>query len=397
MLQKEISPDLDYAVVAGIDLNGLGVIRALTRAGVPVVGLDTDLCKPTAATRHGIKLRVRALSGDGFIDDLLEVRRGFHRSPVLILTQEAGVSTVSAQRERLTSAYRFTLPAESVVADLQDKIRFQAMAERHGFPVPRAVHLSATYDDSALGQLRYPCVLKPATKDTEYGKRFAKAFKVNTPGEARGVWDQVRTIADQVIVQEWIEGDDSDVYFCLQYRTAAGPVASFVGRKLCQWPPLVGGTAICMPAPEFTSELDSLTDRFFSTVGFVGIGSMEFKRDRRDGRFYMVEPTVGRTDLQEEIAALNGVNIPFAAYASEIGLKLPFQKTICRQSVWRDPIGYALARRMGATVPRFSFPLRFRDAYFRCDDPGPYVALKLEALRNRFARLRRLTSSPKPA
>lgn len=397
MLQKQISLDLDYAVVAGIDVNGLGVIRALTQARVPVVGLDTDLGKPTAATRHGIKLRVKALSGAQFIDDLLALRRAFGRSPVLFLTQEASVSTVSAHRCRVASAYRFTLPAEPVVTDLMDKIRFQALAERHGFPVPRAVHLSATDDGSALQGLRFPCVLKPAAKYLEYGKRFAKAFKVNTPNEALQVWHQVRTVADQVIVQEWIEGDDSDVYFSLQYRTARGAVASFVGRKLCQWPPLVGGTAICMPAPEFTFELDSLTDRFFTTVGFVGIGSMEFKRDRRDGRFYMIEPTVGRTDLQEEIAALNGVNIPLAAYASEIGLNRQFPKKIHRQSAWRDPIGFALAKRTGATVPRLSFQLRFRDAYFRCDDPGPYVALKLQALRNRFARFTRVTSSPKPA
>jgi D-aspartate ligase len=397
MLQKQILPDQDYAVVAGIDLNGLGVLRSLARAGVPAVGLDTDLSKPTAKTRHGIKLTVRALSGHTFIDDLLEVRRGFRRSPVLILTQETSVTTVSAARARLASAYRFTLPPESVVADLQDKIRFQTIAEQCGFPVPRAVHLSATDNDSALSQLRYPCVLKPAAKYAGYGARFAKAFKVNTPGEALRVWEQVRTIAEQVIVQEWIEGEDSDVYFCLQYRTTAGRIASFVGRKLCQWPPLVGGTAICTPAPEFASELESLTDRFFATVGFVGMGSMEFKHDRRDGRFYMVEPTVGRTDLQEEIAALNGVNIPFAAYASEIGLKLPSPHQENPPRVWRDPIGSALARRMGATMPRFPFLRKMHDAYFRSDDPGPYVALKMEALRNRFARLTRQINSPKPA
>src|SRR5579872_1646742 len=141
MLQNQILPDRDYAVVAGIDLNGLGVLRALARAGVPVLGLDTDLSKPTAKTRHAIKLTVRALSGDAFIEDLLEIRRQFNRSPVLILTQEASVSTVSAERARLASAYRFTLPPDSVVTELQDKIRFQALAERHGFPVPKAVHL----------------------------------------------------------------------------------------------------------------------------------------------------------------------------------------------------------------------------------------------------------------
>jgi D-aspartate ligase len=46
---------------------------------------------------------------------------------------------------------------------------------------------------------------------------------------------------------------------------------------------------------------------------------MEFKRDTRTGRFFMVEPTVGRTDYQEEVATLNGANISYAAYCGELG------------------------------------------------------------------------------
>ena len=62
---------------------------------------------------------------------------------------------------------------------------------------------------------------------------------------------------------------------------------------------------------------------------------MEYKRDRRDEKFYMVEPTVGRTDYQEEIATLNGVNIPAAAYLREIGdtVQQPFRQTISDRRV----------------------------------------------------------------
>ena len=73
-------------------------------------------------------------------------------------------------------------------------------------------------------------------------------------------------------------------------------------------------------------ELTLLTNRFFSGVGFVGLCSMEFKRDARTNQFYMIEPTVGRTDYQEEIASLNGVNIPLAAYLGELGVRLPPQR-----------------------------------------------------------------------
>ncbi len=44
---------------------------------------------------------------------------------------------------------------------------------------------------------------------------------------------QSRPILPDLIVQEWIEGDDSDIYFCLALRWLAGkPVISFAGQKI---------------------------------------------------------------------------------------------------------------------------------------------------------------------
>jgi predicted ATP-grasp superfamily ATP-dependent carboligase len=196
----------------------------------------------------------------------------------------------------------------------------------------------------------------------------------------------MREVVGEIVVQEWIEGDDADVYFCLQYRPPGGPSVSFAGRKICQWPLLVGGTASCMPAPEAEAELKTLTDNFFEAVGFVGIGSMEYKRDVRDGRFYMVEPTVGRSDYQEEIATLNGTNIPLATYCGELGLPPPRRVKVDPPRAWRDPIGYANARMAGAPDPmlQFSPGIRVYDAYFRARDPMPYVASKLQAIRMRL-------------
>jgi predicted ATP-grasp superfamily ATP-dependent carboligase len=308
---------------------------------------------------------------------------------VLILTQEASVATVSVERDRLSSAYHFSLPHHAVMADLLDKLRFQALAELHGYPVPRAVRLTNSVGVDALRDLRFPCVLKPTTKHPEYGKRFAKAYKVATIDDVASLWSSMQEIINEIVVQEWVEGSDSDVYFCLQYRPPKGGAGlSFVGRKICQWPVLVGGTASCIPAPEAGAELISLTDRFFGVVGFVGVGSMEYKRDRRDGKFYMIEPTVGRTDYQEEIASLNGVNIPLAVYRGELGAALPDPVEVKPPRAWRDPMGYARARMAGAPDPmlRLSPDIKTCDAYFRLDDPLPYVALKLQALRRRLAQ-----------
>jgi predicted ATP-grasp superfamily ATP-dependent carboligase len=377
------------AVIAGADLNGLGLLRSLASARVPTVVLDTNLRKPTLASRYGRKIRVGSLAGPAFVDELLALRPRFASKPVLLLTQEASVATISEQRDRVSGAYRFTMPSHTLMTTLLDKVKFQALAEELGFPIPKAVRIDAQIDWPRVDNLRFPCVLKPTTKHPGYGARFAKAYKVSDAQRVRDLWAEMRGVVDEVIVQEWIEGQDSDVYFCLQYRKGDQSRVSFVGRKTCQWPPLVGGTACCIPAPEAADALMQLTDRFFEAVGFVGLGSMEYKRDRRDGTFYMVEPTVGRSDYQEEIATLNGVNIPLAAFLGETDQALPDARAVSPPRAWRDPLGFQKAIAAGASDPtlRILPHARICDAYFRAGDPMPYLTMKSEPVTRRLSRL----------
>jgi hypothetical protein len=144
-----------------------------------------------------------------------------------------------------------------------------------------------------------------------------------------------------------------------------------------------------VPSPEASDELSALTDAFFDRVGFVGLGSMEYKRDTRDNRFYMVEPTVGRTDYQEEIAALNGVNIPLTAYIGELGLPLPSAESVVRPRAWRDSVASQKSGSAGApdSLARICPGAKIVDVYFRRNDPLPFVLMKLEPVMRRLRRL----------
>ena len=66
--------------------------------------------------------------------------------------------------------------------------------------------------------------------------------------QAEAVCRDILPVLPDLMVQEWIKGPDTELYFCLQYRGAGGTVASFTGRKLSIWPPDVGTTASCIAA-----------------------------------------------------------------------------------------------------------------------------------------------------
>jgi predicted ATP-grasp superfamily ATP-dependent carboligase len=258
------------AVVLGAGANGLGVARSLARAGVPVCLLDADTRRAEMRTRAAKPLQIGATYGETLVEDL--VRLGTTQfsgmRPVLFLTQEESVKTVSHHRDRLSALYRFSLPPMEVVDTLLHKEGFQRRAEQLGSPVPPLVHIRALADLPALGELRYPVVVKPGERDAAYARRFKKAYRAGSAAEAAALLRRILLVMADVVVQEWIEGPDSNIYFCLQYVDRYGQLAgSFAGRKIRSWPPQVGGTASFVAAPEVHAELSAMTTRFFSGRG----------------------------------------------------------------------------------------------------------------------------------
>ncbi|HET7329224.1 FAD-dependent oxidoreductase, partial [Dyella sp.] len=341
-------------------------------------------------------LPVRALHGETLIDDLIRLsasRFGGSR-PVLFATREDTVRTLSRYRHRLTALYRFTLPSRDVLEALTHKHGFQQLAERFGAPIPPLVRVRAVEDLAALETLRYPVVVKPGERHASYGRQFRKAYRIDNAAEAVDLVRRILPVMPDVVVQEWIEGSDADIYFCLQYRDAGGNTsASFTGRKIRSWPPQVGGTASCVAAAEAHAELAEMTSRFFRDAGVVGMASMEYKRDARSGAFRMVEPTIGRSDYQEEVATLNGVNMPYAAYCAELGLAVPAPALPKHPVVWRvrsedKQSAAAQGQPRGQGYPRGA---RVVDALWRWSDPMPLVVQCLR--RARRALLRRTTKS----
>jgi predicted ATP-grasp superfamily ATP-dependent carboligase len=376
-----VASALPLAVVVGGADNGggLGVVRSLGAAGVPIAVLDAGRSASALYSRYVQSSIIVELSGRPLIDALASLAAGQALKPVLFLTTDDAVWTVSRYRDEL-GGYRIRLPEHSSLPALMSKAGFQGIAEARGFPVPRAVLISSASEIANLARLTFPAVAKPSDKTPAYlAQGFARGYRLAALTDAQRLCETILPTLPDLLVQEWIEGSEEDIYFCLQYRGESGAIASFTGRKLSIWPPDVGTTASCLPAPEAHEVLSTLTNAFFEAVSFVGMGSMEFKRDARTGRFFMIEPTVGRVDWQEEVATLNGVNIPLAAYCHEIGVPLPSSPVTTAPVVWRDSGRHWKAMRF-ARHRALPPDTRVVDAYWRRNDPMPALAHVLGTL-----------------
>lgn len=239
-------------------------------------------------------------------------------------------------------------------------------------------------------------IVKPADKRLVLAGTVERAVRAETTVQARATAAQMLARASALIVQEWIEGPDTEIYFALFCcDREANIVGIFPGRKLVCSPPAIGSTAVCVAAPELAGELTRQTREFVERVGYRGLGSLEFKRDVRTGRLLIVEPTVGRTDWQEEIATLCGVNLPLLAYWAALGS----DTAPARESSFVPGIAWRAGREFRAPGGLMPSRTRVVDGYFRWADPMPavyYYAYERLLMRvwNRAMRPKRQSSQP---
>ena len=378
------------AVVVGAELNGLGVVRSLARQGIRIVTVDTESNRAALWSRHTRGRLIRDFEGREFVEDMIEISKEFAQPPVLILTAEQAVHSVSENRDELSKWFRFRLPTDKSVKLLSSKADFHDFSLRHNFPVPRTAILESRCDVALLDQLTFPCVLKPDDKRSALSGEKERAIRVDTLKDAREHAAAMLETPGGIVAQEWIEGADSNIYFTLFYRGDNGQaVATFTGRKLSCYPRNVGSTAVCIAAPDAREVLEPMTLAFAECAGMDGMGSMEYKWDDHHLKFVMIEPTVGRTDWQEEIATLCGVNIPFSAYQYELGHPVASPEARHASVAWRATLIDKLPRHLRTGVTNMV------DGYFRWDDPLP--ALKYYCLNDPLRRILQLAQQKSPS
>jgi D-aspartate ligase len=354
---------------------------------MPIYVLETTRQCAAVWSRHCRFVRTPSLEGDALVATLSQLASDLGCRPVLILTDDQSVNTISERRETIQRSYRISLPSTEIVRALADKTAFQALAQSEGFTVPRAVALCDTDPLEALSVLTPPLILKPADKTLVLKGRVERAVRADTRAEATDAAVKMLSVASPIIVQEWVEGPDDSILFTLFSCDREGKLLGVLaGRKLVCSPPAMGSTALCIAAPDVAAELVPQTLEFIARVEYRGLGSLEFKRDSKSGRCFIIEPTVGRTDWQEEIATLCGVNLPLLTYWAELDRPAQGNSRALRQVAWRS----SLAIRAPRALINQRMPLV--DGYFRYSDlaPAAYYYLYECALLRLWLRARRM-------
>ncbi|WP_018331713.1 hypothetical protein [Actinomycetospora chiangmaiensis] len=375
---------------------GVGVLRSLGRCGVDVYAVTEGRFTPAAMSRH---LRGRFSWPTSGGEDPAELAEGLHgiaralgRPAVLVPTDDESAIAISELRDDLADDFLFPRCADPGLPRLlASKEGLAQVCARHRIPTPHTVvptSLADVEDYAAHGA--FPVVVKSrAPFERHLHPSVRSSTVVGTADELRVMaldWDD----EPWVILQEYLPQEESEDWVVHAWTDGADTVV-FTGVKVRSWPPHAGFTTA--GRARWNPELAALARRLFAAVGFAGIADLDFRRDRRDGCYKLVDfnPRVGAQFRLFEDAA--GLDVVRAQHLALTGRPLPHAEFPEGRAFVVEDFDYVarLAYRHERTdgpAPAGRAPST-EHGWFALDDPLPVLPMVIGRARPVVARARR--------
>jgi len=352
----------------------LEVVRCLGRAGHTVVAVESHEPRriPTFSSRYCDSSATAA--GDEPFDEFL--LRCAEDVDVVIPISTNNVIRVAARLEEFRARCAVLVPPIETVRTVVGKAAIIAAARDAGVPVPGTARPESLDDVATAAQpLGFPVVVKLADDEGLYLAPKERYGFARTPEELRTLWRALDRIKPRPVVQELIEGPG------IGFSTVVGRDGQCLGsisHERLREHPITGGPSTCcvsMHDPVLTEQ--SL--RLLRAVGWVGPAMVEYKRDRRDGTYRLLEVNP-RFWGSVPLARLSGLNLPAALVANAVDGSVP-QATMAKTGVKmrilpKDILagaGYLASGRLAefGGFARDLFDPRVKPGLFDSTDPKP--------------------------
>jgi predicted ATP-grasp superfamily ATP-dependent carboligase len=278
---------------------------------------------------------------------------------------------------------------------LTSKAGFDAHAKQHGFRVPQTFRLRNQADAlEASEELEFPGVLKPTSTSNGWDQHtMTKAYQVENAADFLARYERCKDWTDELVLQQWIPGGEDSLYSCNCYIDHKGvPQATFIARKLRQWPPHVGFSSLGEECRNDEVLNESL--RLFASVDYTGLGYVEFKRHAVSGEHYIIEPNIGRPTGRAGIAEAGGVELMYTMYCDVLGLPLPEERVqsygntqwIDLRHDFQSALYYWRRGELSLREWARSWSGPKAHTYFSWKDPAPFIYDLLSAGRKLFSK-----------
>lgn len=305
-------------VILGTDVNAYGMARAFhMEYGVKsvVVG-QGKLFMTDNSSILTIKI-IENLTGEGFADKLIDYAKMLRKKYgvlILIASSDQYAELCIANREKLSEYFSMPFAKTELLNDLVDKKSFYEKCEEYGLDYPDTTFVSKENYETISNPYGYPVVLK-ASNSIKYikldfdGKK--KAFILSSEDEIKTVLKAIYETTDYddyMILQDYIPGDDSNMYVLNVYVNSKGNMSLMcLGHSLMEdpSPDLIGNYLAIVRAD--VDGVYPMYQKFLENIGYTGFANFDMKYDRRDGKYKVFEINLrqGRSSFFTTLAGAN--------------------------------------------------------------------------------------------
>jgi len=273
--------------ICGDSQVGCWMVRSLGRSGLTVF----SACR----SKNGLAAHSRYSSGAflldtgplqaGFIDEVESLVKVLDVGSIMTIS-EAYHAALIPQRSRFEPHVHLFSPSAKCFAKATDKDQMQSLCRQLGIPVARGTTLDRLMEGPGSMDLRLPLVLRTRQQNVDGTVRWApwKAAYAESEIQLHRLYESVRDIADNIVVQEYHPGVEDHVQI-LMHEGEAFMVGDYIGEHHM---PLAGGVTVQRVSCHHVGLVNDAV-RLLKALNWQGIAGVQFHYDPQTDEYIFLE------------------------------------------------------------------------------------------------------------
>ncbi len=238
--------------------------------------------------------------------------------PVIYCLSDNTLLPLAKHRDQVEAVGRLVLTEENIFNVAFDKALTLKMAERLGVSIPQTFFIESQEDlESALGQVAYPCIIKPHQSCLWVsGKGIrGKAEVADNREQAKEIVDQIKNKTNiWPLLQEKLTGQEYGLFGLWQNGEWK---VKFAHKRLRSLDPM-GGASCLRQSIAMPQDMADYAAKLMSELKWQGPAMVEFKLDKPNGTPKLMEIN-GRFWGSLALAIASNVDFPYLAYLQACG------------------------------------------------------------------------------
>jgi len=304
---------------------GLSIIRCLGKEGIHTVAMDYVKESTYGADSRYLKEQIIVphykKNEKELLKFMVDYAKKEKQKPVLFPSGDPYVEFIDRNFDALKEGYLFPMDVKGKWTDIMMKDTLEKLATKYGMPIPESVELNDPMIFEKVDKnIGYPCILKP-TESTMFVAKFrVKNFILNNKEELEKYRKTIQENGLDGVIQRIIPGFDDHMYTYDAYLDVNSEVTHWMTCQKHRQFPINFGASV-YTEQRLVPELHEMSRKFYKEIGYKGFGEIEYKKDEKTGKYYLIEINTRTTNLNSLLEKA-GVNFPLLAYKEMTGEKI---------------------------------------------------------------------------